>query len=72
MAITMSSAEELARCDEEIRLAEEYRGENELGALMGWADWMIERQFLEEHRGDLLQSSAPCEDGNRTGTNSAD
>ena len=37
---------DLRQCEEEIARCAEYEGPDELMALMGWADWSIERELI--------------------------
>jgi hypothetical protein len=47
---------DLARCEREIAEAAAYRGADEVGACMGWADWMIEREYI---LAELRQTEKP-------------
>lgn len=44
---TMSKSEALARCEAEIRRCTEYAGPDDLGALLGWVDWEVEKLMIE-------------------------
>lgn len=39
---------DLAQCDREIAECAAYEGPDEVGALMGWADWNVEKQMIYE------------------------
>ena len=46
----MTNEAEIQRCATEIASALAYDGQDWLGALLGWADWSVEKQMIEEGR----------------------
>lgn len=51
------TGDDISQCDREIAACADYDGPDLVGALMGWADWTIEKELIME---EIERMSSAC------------